>query len=433
MLNLGMFQMHDLKVTMQNTLVGILSVDEEETYHFVYDEHWEKSGFAISPHLCFGDDYSSATIKKFLENLIPEGEGLEDIASFAHIAKSNTYAIVQTIGYETAGALVFGEAKAVKKAIFREISSEELAERISAMESKSIAIWDKKVRLSLAGVQAKLPVIIKDGQMGLGDGTLSSTHIMKFQTKKHLHIVVNELFCMRLAKSIGLNVAEVVLKRFGERPVLLVERFDRVHKEDFVQRLHMVDGCQILNLPASYKYEQNFGSSRDVAHVREGASFKKLFAMTKVCNVPAKAQLSLIHWAMFNLIIGNSDAHGKNYSFFIDHYGISPTPFYDMLCVMMYDFDHGLAMAYGDEFNPNAISAFELRSFAEDVGVNYKLVAKVLGNLCENILDAIEEKIMDDELLTDDETVFVSKLEKHIKQRVMKFKEVALEMPLVSF
>ena len=418
---------------MQDVLVGTLSVDEEETYYFEYDEHWEKNGFAISPHLGFADDYSSSSIKKFLENLIPEGEGLEDIASFAHIAKSNTYAILHTIGNETAGALVFGEYKEPKQAIFREISPKELTERISKMESKSIAIWDKKVRLSLAGVQAKLPVIIKDGRIGLGDGTLSSTHIMKFQTKKHLHIVINELLCMRLAKSIGLNVADVALKHFGEYPVLMVERFDRVYKEDFVQRLHVVDGCQMLNLPASYKYEQNFGSSRDMAHVREGASFKKLFAMSKVCKVPAKAQLELIHWAMFNLIIGNSDAHGKNFSFFIDRYGISPTPFYDMLCVMMYDFEHGLAMAYGDEFNPNAISAFELRSFSEDVGVNYKLVAKVLGNLCEKILAVIEEGIIDTKLLTKDETVFMVKLEKHIKQRAVRFKEVAVEMPLVSF
>ena len=418
---------------MQDALVGTVSVDEEEIYHFVYDEYWKKNGFAISPHLRFGGDYSSTTIKKFLENLIPEGEGLEDIASFSHIAKSNTYAIVQTIGYETAGALVFGEHKEVKDAIFREISSEEFAERIEQIESKSIAIWDKKIRLSLAGVQAKLPVIIIDEQMGLGDGTLSSTHIMKFQTKKHLHIVVNELFCMLLAKRIGLNVANVALKRFGEHPVLMVERFDRVYKEDFVQRLHIVDGCQMLNLPASYKYEQNFGSSRDVAHVREGASFKNLFAMTKVCNVPAKAQLELIHWAMFNLIIGNSDAHGKNFSFFIDRHGISTTPFYDMLCVMMYDFDHGLAMAYGDAFNPNNIQSFELRTFAEDVGVNYKLVSKVLGNLCEKILAVMEEGIVDKKLLTDDEMVFVTKLEKFIRQRAVRFKEVAVEMPLVSF
>ena len=158
--------------------------------------------------------------------------------------------------------------------------------------------------------------------------------------------------------------------------------------------------------------------------------------MTKVCTVPARAQLELIHWSMFNLIIGNSDAHGKNFSFFIDDHGIKPTPFYDMLCVMMYDFDHGLAMAYGDEFNPNEVYAFQLREFAYDVGINYKLVAKILTDQCVKILNLMEEGILEPALLTKltkDEVVFMTKLEEHIKDRAMKFKEVAEAMPVVSF
>lgn len=425
--------MNSLKVSMQDTLVGTLSVDEDEKYYFIYDETWIKSRFYISPYLDFKQDYSSATIKKFLENLIPEGQGLEDIVAFAHISKNNTYAIMHTIGNETAGALVFGEQSKEKQAIFREITSEELTERISTIENKSINIWDKKVRLSLAGVQAKLPVIIKDGKIGLGDGTLSSTHIMKFQTKKHLHIVINELFCMHLAKNIGLNVADVTLRRFGEHPVLLIERFDRQYRDDVVTRLHIIDGCQMLNLSPSYKYEQNFGSSRDVAHIRDGASFKKLFDMTKVCSVPGRAQLELINWAMFNLIIGNSDAHGKNFSFFIDKHGINPTPFYDMLCVMMYDFDNGLAMAYGDEFNPNEVYAYQLREFAEDISVNYKLVSKVLTAQCIKILTIIDKGFLDMLQLTSSEVEFVAKLEAHTKERAIKFQEVAEEMALVSF
>ncbi len=425
--------MHRLRISMQDTLIGILSVDENEIYHFTYDTEWEQGGFAISPHLGFFDNYSSPTIKKFLENLIPEGEGLEEIASFIHIAKSNTYAILHTIGYETAGALVFGAYPEQKYPLFREISPEELTERIAQIESRSIAIWDKKVLLSLAGVQAKLPVILRGDTIGLGDGMLSSTHIMKFQTKKYLHIVVNELYCMTLAKRIGLNVAEVALRRFGAYPVLLVERFDRIVREDLVERLHIIDGCQMLDLPASYKYEQNFGSGRDVAQIREGASFKKLFAMSKVCNVPAKAKLELIHWAMFTLIIGNSDAHGKNISFFVNKQGIHPAPLYDMLCVMMYDFDHGFAMAYGEEFDPNKVQAYELRVFAEEAGVHYKLIAKILTTLCDNIVRVLAEGVLENTVLTKDELAFVDKLEKLIGERAMRFKKVAEEMPLVSY
>ncbi len=418
---------------MQGQTVGKLSIDENEQYYFEYCKDWIGYGFAISPHLPFDTNLSSVTIKRFLENLIPEGEGLEDIATFAHISKNNTFAMMHTIGYDTAGALMFGESSEKNEAIFREIPATELSDRIEQLESKSIAIWDKTVRLSLAGVQAKLPVIIKDEKIGLGNGTLSSTHIMKFQTKKHLHIVLNELFCMTLARKIGLNVANVELKRFEHYPVLLVKRFDRIYKENFVKRLHIIDGCQMLDLPPSYKYEQNFGNLRDVAHIREGASFKKLFSMTKKCTVPAVAQLELLHWAMFNLIIGNSDAHGKNFSFFVDKRGIKPTPFYDMLCVMMYDFDHNLAMAYGDEFNPNEVFAYQIREFADDVGVNHKLVAKVLLSECNKVIKVLEEDVIEKDLLDEQEVIFMEKLLVFVVERANKFKEVALEMPLVSY
>ena len=425
--------MNSLKVSIQNQTVGELSIDKDENYSFKYDEVWVKKGFPISPYLLFNETYSSSMIKRFLENLIPEGEGLDAIASFAHISKNNTFAIMHSIGYDTAGALFFGEEDENKKPIFREILEEELIERIEKLESRSIVIWDKKVRLSLAGVQAKLPMIIRDNKIGLANGTLSSTHIMKFQTKRNSHIVVNELFCMKLAKKIGLKVANVERRRFGKHPTLLIERFDRVYKKDFVERLHIIDGCQMLDLSPTYKYEQNFGTSRDVEHIREGVSFKKIFDSSKRCAIPAVAQLELLHWAIFNLIIGNSDAHGKNFSFFVDKTGVKPTPFYDLLSVMRYDFDHSLAMAYGDEFNPNKIYAYQLREFAEDIGINHKLVAKVLLKQSSDILKKLEEEFLKREYLIEEESTFLHKLSSFIVTRATHFKEVALEMPLISF
>ena len=423
-----------LKVTIGDQLVGKLYVDtHDKSYHFEYDNNWIKDGFEISPHLPFNGTLSSGSVKRFLENLIPEGDGLENIANFAHISKNNLYALMHTIGYDTAGALMFGENREENRAIFRKMSQEELADRISKIETKSIIIWDKKIRLSLAGIQAKLPIIIKNGTFGLGNGTLSSTHIMKFQTKRDIHIVINELFCMLLGKKIGLNVAEVDLKRFDQHPILLVKRFDRIYKKEFVERLHIIDGCQILDLPPSYKYEQNFGSSRDVKHIREGASFEKLFSITKVCEVPAKAQLELLNWSMFNLIIGNSDAHGKNFSFFIKKNGISPTPFYDMLSILMYDFDHNLSMAFGDEFNSNEISAYQLKEFAHNINLNHKLVSKILLKQCKLIIKALEKDIIENRLLTEEESKFISDLTSLIWERANRFKTVALEIPHVSF
>lgn len=426
---------NQLKVTMAGKLVGSIWIDsKEESYTFEYCDMWKENGFAISPHLILDKSARSGVVRRFLENLIPEGKGLQDIVEFARISKNNTFGIIKAIGYDTSGALMFGGGDNEEKALFRPISEDELSERIREIEEKSIAIWDNKQRLSLAGVQQKLPVIIKDGQIGLGDGSLSSTHIMKFQIKKHANIVVNELFCMKLAKMIDLNVAEVELYRFEEHPVLMVKRFDRVFHDNSVERLHVIDGCQMLDLPLAYKYERNFGSGRDVKEIRNGVSFSKLFQTAGRCEVPAKAKIEMLNWSMFNLIIGNSDAHGKNFSFFVDKRGMRPTPFYDMLCILAHnDVEHDAAMAYGDEFDLDLVLAYQLRTFADDIGINYKLVSQTLEKLCKIVLEIIENEIVDFKNLNDLEKVFIEKLKKVILNRAVRLKDSASEMYSITY
>ena len=424
-----------LNITMSDIVVASIWVDkQEETYQFEYSDEWIKNGFAVSPHLQLNESSKSGIVRRFLENLIPEGKGLEDITQFAHISKNNTFGIIKAIGYDTSGALMFGEHTNQYEEIFRAITDDELANRITNIEESSIVIWDKKERLSLAGVQEKLPVIIKDGQIGLGDGLLSSTHIMKFQTKKHANIVLNELFCMKLAKKINLNVAEVELHRFKEHPVLMIKRFDRIYKENRVERLHVIDACQMLDLSSSHKYERNFGSGRDVKDIREGASFSKLFASADICEVPAKAKLEMLNWSVYNLIIGNSDAHGKNFSFFVDKSGIRPTPFYDMLCIIAHEnVEHDLAMAYGDEFNPDEVKAYQLREFSDNIGLNFKLVSQSVDKIASLIIKALEDDVVNDSMLLDKEKLFIEKLRVLILQRVKIFKSRASEMGSISY
>ncbi len=432
-----------LKITMNSKVVGYLWIDAaSDQFSFEYEQKWVENGFAISPHIPLDNSAESGAIRRFVENLIPEGKALQDIAEFAHISKNNIFAIIKAIGYETSGALMFGEPEQNAVPVFRKISTDEIAQRISQIEKKSIAIWDGKERISLAGVQEKLPVIIKDGEIGLGDGTLCSTHIMKFQTKKHANIVVNELFCMKLAKILKLNVADVELHRFKQHPVLMVERFDRIYKGNTVERLHVIDGCQMFDLSASAKYERNFGSSRDVKHIRNGANFSKLFSSSAKCDVPAKAKLEMIKWSMFNLIVGNSDAHGKNFSYFVDATSIKPTPFYDVLCILAHkEVVHELAMSYGDEFDPDKIFAYQIRELAESVEINYKLFSATLTSLTKTILKIFEEdtasgnvlKLLKNDELNNAEISFLQDTREIIKERAKRFLEVASEMHTITY
>lgn len=427
--------MNELEVKLNDLQIGILSIKgKDERYKFDYTSQWKQTGYEISPHLTFDKNITSGAIKRFLENLLPEGKGLDDLTSFTHISKNNIFGIIQAMGFETSGALSFGKTHKDTAPIFRPITDAELTQRIDEIESKSIIIWDKKQRLSLAGIQEKLPVLLKKGEMGLADGGLSSTHILKFQTKRNDNIIVNEYFCMSLAKEAGLMAASVSLQKYGEHPVLMVERFDRIVDNDTVRRLHIIDGCQMLDLPSSYKYERNFGSGRDVKNIREGTSFTKLFKATELCEVPATAKLQLLDWSIYTLIIGNSDAHGKNISFFVNSSGITLAPYYDMLSIIMHkDVDHELAMAYGDEFDVDNILGFPLRAFAEETKLNPKLVSARIKTVCKNVKRALDHHTIDMLLVNEGERTFINKLQILIQKRIDLLEISADEMLNVSW
>src|SRR5262249_37550334 len=150
-----------------------------------------------------------------------------------------------------------------------------------------LAVWDGKVRMSIAGVQDKLMVYLdrpaeEGGRLFLVEPPLASTHILKPEPEgmRTPQLVVNEHFCMSLAKRMGLPAAEVTIYR-GPRAVLPGQRFDRLQQHGAegpsVQRLHIIDACQAADLPVAYKYERNFGSGEHVRDIREGVSFEVLF------------------------------------------------------------------------------------------------------------------------------------------------------------
>ncbi len=248
----------------------------------------------------------------------------------------------------------------------------------------------------VAGVQDKINVVVNDeGQIGFGEGTLCSTHILKFEKHKLTHLVLNEYITLQLAKQCGLAVTNAKLMRFGNNPALLVERFDRHYLSiNEVQRRPVIDGCQALNLSPDYKYERNFGSSRDVAHIRDGVSFQKLFSFANQCENPIATKQQMLDWALFNLLIFNYDAHGKNITFFVNKQGISLAPFYDLVNIKMYpDFEQEMAMALGDEFDGNVVNAYQLADFADTCVLPRSVVAKRLKLIANRLILSLHKEM----------------------------------------
>ncbi len=221
-------------------LVGRMGFEpESDHYSLQYAESWRNGthGYALSPHLPLGQDANSHVIRRFLENLLPEGRALDVASVHTNIQKNNIFGLVRHLGKETTGGLTFLPAGQVPQELTptaREITFAELQERINQRNQVPFSVWDGKVRMSVAGFQDKLLVHQHLGRMFLGDGGLSSSHILKPEPANAALscMVANEHFCMQLAARISLqrykqnHVAQVDILR-APSPILSVRRFDR--------------------------------------------------------------------------------------------------------------------------------------------------------------------------------------------------------------
>ncbi|OXC76355.1 HipA domain-containing protein [Caballeronia sordidicola] len=460
---------HVLKVSTQDGSVGLLGFEsQQDIYSFTYDETWRarEAAFPLSPHIPLLDARPKVgAVHRFLANLLPEGRALEVASVMYQMSKDNTFGLVHVLGREPVGALSFmgmaqeaasgedgaepaeTEYTAVEEndalPVRRVVPNEELSERIRRRDEIPFPVWDRKLRLSVAGFQDKLQVLVEGESLSLVDGgPISSTHILKPESLNpaSAFMVANEHYCMTLAASIGLPTATVQIRRIPE-PILLIERFDREVELDpadgvtalRVRRTHIIDGCQALDLPVNLKYERNFGNAQAVRDIREGASFEKLFALEPHLENPAHGRRVMLRWALFQLFIGNSDAHGKNLSFHVRPAGLSPAPFYDLVSVNAYGeaVEQDMALAYGDAFRLDDVTAFELAYFAQCTGTPRTLVARELTRMARAIT-RVAGTLAQSEVYVGEERGMVKRIHDFVTVQVGKLMQLAPEVPRID-
>lgn len=410
-----------LEVWLDREWVGWLSHDgATNRFSFDYTPAWRagQRSFAITPQIPLERDaeqtpeWHSTAVRQFFENLLPEGEALDHAAQANGISKSNLVGLMVALGKETAGALRIAIARNGANAgdqrtdppgdlqPLRLVTKAELSERIRRRAEMPFSVWDGKVRLSIAGYQDKIAIYQLGDQWYLVDGPrLASTVIVKPMPARPqwAGLPGNEYLCMQLAQRTGLDVALTQLVHVPE-PVLLVRRFDRIEQDDRVRRLHLIDGCQALGLSASMKYERPYGDNLDVRNIRDGATYAKLFGLLEQSPQPAGDRQALLRWAIFQVLIGNTDAHGKNVSFFCGVEGLRLAPAYDLVCMPALgnnQLTDTYAMAIGDAFIEADVSAFEWASFAKVCGLPLPMVSRELERLAARVLAQLSDAAVD--------------------------------------
>jgi serine/threonine-protein kinase HipA len=141
---------------------------------------------------------------------------------------------------------------------------------------------------------------------------------------------------------------------------------------------------------------------------------------------------ALVRWALFNYLIGNADAHGKNVSFFCRSDGLALAPFYDLVSVVQYGgLDHELAMAYGDEFQLGEVSAFAWADFALRTGTPRPLLAREMRRMGSAAADAAAAQVPE-AVYVGEERAFVERIAATVREQAQRLVEMATPMTKVN-
>lgn len=326
--------------------------------------------------------------KSYFANLLPEGEARTAIEMRLGISRGDDYALLQRIGGDCTGAVTVFPQGVHPSATptYAPLSPAELIQLVQELPRNPLYTGHGgAVRLSLPGVQHKMALYVENGTFHLPENGAPSSHIMKVPITTVPGVagtVENETFTMTLARMAGLNVPDVTLQTIGGTPVFLTRRFDRYQDANgTLRRLLQEDLCQLMGLEPTIKYQNAGGPS-----LEDCANIIRRYSADSLADIE-----QLIRWALFNLVVGNADAHAKNIAIMQHHGIIRLAPFYDLLSTSVYgtNLDSGLAMSIGREYEPEKIRRENISQCAEFLDVKLRLVQKVGRDLIERITSTV--------------------------------------------
>ncbi len=385
-----------LDVYLHTELIGHLTQDDDGDMSFQYAESWLQRAGAVPLSLSLplrAERFRRKECRGFFAGILPEEAKRETIARNLGISARNDYAMLERIGGECAGAVTFlshGEPMPDRHYGYRDLSEEGLAAILKELPRRPLLAGEEGIRLSLAGAQDKLAVRLEGRTISLPLGGAPSSHILKPNVERFEGVVFNEAFCMRLAAAAGLPAAAIETREAGGISFLLVERYDRHHRPvpdgaPVVERLHQEDFCQALGIVSERKYQKE-----------GGPSLKRCFTLLRdVSSVPAIDIARLLDDVVFNYLVGNNDAHGKNISLVYRAGGVGEleirlSPLYDVVSTIYYpELSRDMAMRIGEQYSSEKVTLRDFEKLAEDAKLGRPLVRERLIEVTERVRTAL--------------------------------------------
>jgi len=421
-----------LNVFLNSRLVGQLRREASGAVSFQYDRSWleRESGLPVSLSLPLREQaYAGAPVIAVFDNLLPDNLDLRrKIAARTRAEGTDAYSLLGTIGHDCVGALQFllpnldpGPPGMVEG---EPIDDREIAAIIDNLATAPLGITeeDESFRISIAGAQEKTALLYRDGKWQKPRGTTATTHILKpaIGTLPNgvdlRYSVENEYLCLEIIAALGIDAAKPQMATFGERRVLVVERFDRRWTADGrLLRLPQEDCCQALSVPPVRKYQSE-----------GGPGIKDILQLLRGSDIPLDDQRSFLKANIVFWLMGATDGHAKNFSVFLRSGGrfqlaplydvISAQPSVDSNQIQWKQFR--LAMSFGKNrhYKMREIDPRHFLETASQAGLGKGIVPSILEELSSGVSQAVEGVVS--ELPADFPEEVVASISDGIKRRL---------------
>ena len=170
-------------------------------------------------------------------------------------------------------------------------------------------------KISIQGVQTKLSATLRPSQNIFQVTDTGGQFILKPQSTDYPELPENEGLTMHLAKLAGLEtpLSGLVYCKDGSF-TYFIRRFDRLSRK---KKLAVEDFAQLSGRSRQSKYD--FSMERLIG------------ILDQYCTFPVLEKRKLFRMVLFNFLIGNEDAHLKNYSLITRQDKVELSPVYDLL------------------------------------------------------------------------------------------------------
>jgi len=374
----------ELVVYLSGKRAGRLIRKDNGNLQFRYDTGYV--GSAISQALPLQEAaHPNHICRAVFGGLLVEGDAREAIARNLGVSIGNDYGLLEALGGDCAGAVtILGPDEELPSLPrIRMLDEEQLDTVLRELPQRPLAADPADgTRLSLAGAQPKLPVIVDNERVALPlNAAAATTHILKPEPARFPGLVDNESFCMDLAQAVGLPVARVH-KRMSASGLayLLVERYDRELTSDPIGRLHQEDFCQALGQASERKYQADGGPT-----VLDAVSLLRRSSVR-----PAQDLITFWRALVFNWLIGNCDAHAKNFSLLYDASMPALAPLYDLVSTTIYpELTSRLAMSLDGARRIEQVTAEAWAKLAHEINYSKRFIvsetAALIGRVTEEM------------------------------------------------